>query len=97
MNGEKTLENLKETGSIFHSSYAALTKESFKEIEGYMYSIYVTFNNLSKRTGYMHPIEANRLKGWLSELYENITMLESRLEHKAEYWEELMNEQTRVN
>ena len=87
MSRETALENFKKTGSVFHSSYAIITKEHFKESERYMHGLNVTFDNLSKCIGYMSPLESNELKKQLSGLYENLTDLECRLKRKAEYWE----------
>lgn len=69
----------------------------FNESERYMYGLNVTFDNLSKNIDYMNRLESNRLRSWLSELYENLTILESQLQKKAEYWERLKHEETRVN
>ena len=69
----------------------------FNESERYMYGLNVTFDNLSKNIDYMNRLESNRLRSWLSELYENLTILESQLQKKAEYWEGLKHEETRVN
>jgi len=66
--------------------------KKFKESERYMYGLNVTFANLSKNIEYMNRLESNKLRSWLSELYENLTMLESQLQRKAEYWEGLKHE-----
>nr|DAX41212.1 MAG TPA: hypothetical protein [Bacteriophage sp.] len=54
----------------------------FNESERYMYGLNVTFDNLSKNIDYMNRLESNRLRSWLSELYENLTILESQLQKK---------------
>lgn len=64
----------------------------FNESERYMYGLNVTFDNLSKNIDYMNRLESNRLRSWLSELYENLTILEIQLQKKAEYWEGLKHE-----
>lgn len=66
--------------------------ENLKECGSYMYGSYITFENLMQHKDYINFHEANKLKGWLVELYEKISRLECVVTSKAEYWEELGHE-----
>lgn len=73
------------------------TQEKLKECENYMYGSCVVFKNLLQHKDHINFIEADKLKRWLVELYENLDSLDHIVTSKAEYFEEMKNEQTRIN
>ena len=73
------------------------TQEKLKECENYMYGSYITFKNLLQHKDHINFHEAGKIKQWLVELYENLDRLEHIVTSKAKHFEEMKNEQTRIN